>query len=264
MSVSPTPIAAYHLAVVIDGVPIVQPIDFHVEPGEWLSIIGPNGAGKSTLLRALAGVHKPTGEVFVNDVAVSSMGRSERAQAIAWVPQTPVIPAGMRVLDYVLLGRTPHRHPLAAENSNDLAIVDDVLTQLDLARLARREVSTLSGGERQRAIIARALAQQAPILLLDEPTTALDLGHQQEVIMLLDRLRHEGHTIISTMHDLTLAGQSANRLMLLACGEVVAQGDAATVLTEKNLSDYYGADVTVTNHDGNIIVFPRPIGRPNH
>lgn len=256
-------IEARDLAVTIDGVPILQPLDLRVKPGEWLSVIGPNGAGKSTLLRALAGVSKASGDVRIGEDSLSALSRLRRAQLVAWVPQAPVIPAGMHVLDYVLLGRTPHRHPLAAEGPDDLAIVHDVLSDLDLSRLAARDVSTLSGGERQRAIIARALAQQAPVLLLDEPTSALDLGHQQEVVLLLDRLRSDGHTIISTMHDLTLAGQSADRLVLLTCGEVMAHGSATEVLTEQHLSDYYGADVSVSHIDGNVVVVPRPLRLPH-
>lgn len=253
---------ARQVSVTIDDVPLLQPIDLRVEPGEWLAVIGPNGAGKSTLLRALAGVNKAAGKILVGDDQLSSLSRSRRAQLLAWVPQAPVIPAGMQVLDYVLLGRTPHRHPLASEQPQDLAIVHDVLADLDLTRLAGRDVSTLSGGERQRAIIGRALAQEAPVLLLDEPTSALDLGHQQEVVMLLDRLRSEGHTIISTMHDLTLAGQSADRLILLACGEVMAHGTAREVLTEENLGEYYGAEVSVSHVEGSVVVVPRPI-RPS-
>lgn len=263
MSSAEAAIEAREVSVKINGIPLLQPIDLRVEPGEWLCIIGPNGAGKSTLLRALAGVTKAGGDVLIGGNPLSSLSRSSRAQLVAWVPQVPVIPSGMRVLDYVLLGRTPHRHPLAAEQPEDLTIVQDVLANLDLTRLAMRQVSTLSGGERQRAIIARALAQQAPILLLDEPTSALDLGHQQEVVLLLDRLRTAGHTIISTMHDLTLAGQSADRLLLLTCGEVMAHGTAAEVLTEQHLSDYYGADVTVSHVDGSVVVVPRPLHLPN-
>jgi len=250
-------IRAEQLAVTIDKATLLHPTDLSVEAGTWLSIIGPNGAGKSTLLRALVGAARSKGTVTVNGVDVASMKRTERARTLAWVPQVPVIPTGFRVIDYVLLGRTPHRHPLAAERPEDLAVVQDVLIDLDLGDFADREVASLSGGERQRVIIARALAQQAPILLLDEPTTALDLGHQQEVLLLLDRLRNHGQTIISTMHDLSLAGHFADRLVLLAAGRVMADGSAADVLTEQNMAEYYNADVTVTHNNGTVTVMPR-------
>jgi len=214
------------LTVRVAKTTLLHPIDLHVPAGQWLSIIGPNGAGKSTLLRALVGAIKSQGDVFIDGVSIQSMTRSERARKIAWVPQNPVIPSGFLVLDYVLLGRTPHRNLLAAEQPEDIAVVEQVLHDLDLVAFADRDIASLSGGERQRVVIARALAQQAPVLLLDEPTTALDLGHQQDVLLLLERLRKQGHTIISTMHDLTLAGQFADRLVLLADGSIVAQGNA--------------------------------------
>jgi len=250
------------LHVDIDGTTLLEPTDLTVAPGEWLSVIGPNGAGKSTLLRALVGAVEHGGEVEIEGRALRSMRPTERARSLAWVPQTPVIPTGFRVVDYVLLGRTPHRSLLAAESPEDLRIVEEVLTDLDLLGFADRPIDSLSGGERQRAIIARALAQQAPVLLLDEPTTALDLGHQQEVLLLLDRLRRRGHTLVSTMHDLTLAGQFADRLLLLAGGRVRAEGTAEDVLTEQNLADHYHADVTVTNDRGTVVVVPRIRSRP--
>jgi len=245
------------LSVKIGNTTLLEPTSLSIKAGSWLSIIGPNGAGKSTLLRAIVGAAPSTGTVAVDGTDTSSMKRTQRAQTFAWVPQTPVIPLGFRVFDYVLLGRTPHRHPLAAERPEDLAVVEDVLLDLDLAPLVDREVSSLSGGERQRVIIARALAQQAPVLLLDEPTTALDLGHQQEVLLLLDRLRDEGRTIVSTMHDLTLAGQFADRLVLLAGGRVVADGATSAVLTEENLATHYQADVRVVRNNGTVLVIPR-------
>ena len=245
------------LSVQAGDTTLLHPTDLAVTPGSWVSIIGPNGAGKSTLLRAMVGAARSNGIVSINGKDLALMKRTERARSLAWVPQVPVIPPGFRVLDYVLLGRTPHRHPLAAERPHDLEVVRHVLTDLDLESLADREVASLSGGERQRVIIARALAQEAPVLLLDEPTTALDLGHQQEVLLLLDRLRHDGRTIVSTMHDLTMAGQFADRLVLLAKGRIVADGTAAQVLTEQNLASHYNANVTVTHDQGAVMVVPR-------
>lgn len=250
-------IDTHGLSVEVDSTVLLHPTDLQIAGASWLSIIGPNGAGKSTLLKALIGATASQGDVSINGTRFASMKRTERAKTFAWVPQTPVIPAGFRVFDYVLLGRTPHRHPLAAERPEDLDVVRDVLVDLDLGDLVDREVSSLSGGERQRVVIARALAQQAPILVLDEPTTALDLGHQQEVLLLLDRLRDDGRTIISTMHDLSLAGQFADRLVLLASGRVVADGTTSTVLTEQNLAEHYNADVRVVNHNGSVLVIPR-------
>jgi len=250
------------LSVKVGKTTLLQPTSLTVGAGEWLSIIGPNGAGKSTLLRAIVGAAKSTGDIAIGGKSLREMKGTERARRVAWVPQNPIIPSGFLVIDYVLLGRTPHRPLLAAERPEDLAFVHQVLVELDLVELAERHVDSLSGGERQRVIIARALAQDAPVLLLDEPTTALDLGHQQEVLMLLDRLRRQGRTIVSTMHDLTLAGQYADRLVMLAEGEIAATGTATEVLTEANLSMYYNADVNVTVCDDLVLVAPRL--RPRH
>jgi iron complex transport system ATP-binding protein len=173
------------------------------------------------------------------------------------VPQAPVVPSGMAVLDYVLLGRTPYIRPLGRESKEDLAVVEDVLRSLDLLAFRSRLLETLSGGERQRVFLARALAQGAGILLLDEPTAALDIGHQQEVLDLVDKLRRDrGLTVLATMHDLSLAGEYADRMMLLARGEVVAAGPPRQVLTEPLLSEHYGARVRVVDGEHGPLIIP--------
>jgi iron complex transport system ATP-binding protein len=242
---------------VLDGVGV------QVASGEWLSIVGPNGAGKSTLLRFLTGAVRGTGSVELDGRPVAGLHRRERARLIALVPQAPVIPPGVGVGDYVLLGRTPHLHSLAMETAADVAAVHDALARLDLLGFADRDVATLSGGERQRVLIARALAQAAPIVLLDEPTTALDVGHQQQVLELVDDLRRaHGLTVVTTMHDLTLAGQYADRLLLLDEGRVVIEGTAAEVLTEEHLAAYYGARVRIIYEGGQPVVLPLRARRP--
>lgn len=237
--------------LVLDGV------DLDVDRGGWLSIVGPNGAGKSTLLRYLTGAATGTGDVQLDGRPVASLSRRERALLVAMVPQVPVIPEATTVVDYVLLGRTPHIRALGVEGPRDVAVVHDALVSLDLLGFVDRHVSTLSGGERQRVLIARALAQGAPIVLLDEPTTALDVGHQQQVLELIDDLRrHHGLTVVTTMHDLTLAGQYAERLVLLDRGRVVVEGPADEVLTEANLAAYYGAKVRIIQDEGRPVVLP--------
>jgi len=236
---------------------VLDDVDLEVADGEWLSIVGPNGAGKTTLLRWLAGLAKGPGELHLDGRPVASLRRRERARLVALVPQSPVIPDGMSVADYVLLGRNPHIRALGVEGPRDLAAVHDALARLELVDMAQRVVSTLSGGERQRVLIARALAQGSPIVLLDEPTTALDVGHQQQVLELVDTLRHaHGLSVISTMHDLTLAGQYAERLILLDNGRVVVDGAADEVLTEDNLARYYGAKVRIIHDGGQPVILP--------
>jgi len=241
-------IAARDVRVRLGGAEILCGVDLDVADGEWLTVIGPNGAGKSTLLRAVGGLVAYTGSITVGDTSVQRLRRRDLARLLAVVPQSPVIPPGMHVFDYVLLGRTPYLPPLGRESEKDRAVVRDVLARMDLTGFADRPLDTLSGGERQRAVLARALAQGATVLLLDEPTTALDIGHQQDVLELVDQLRRDhGLTVLSTMHDLLIAGEYADRLVLLAAGRVVAAGPPAEVLTEKLLATHYRAAVRVVD-----------------
>jgi iron complex transport system ATP-binding protein len=189
----------------------------------------------------------------------------ERARLVAYVAQQPVLPPGLTVEQYVLLGRSPHLGLLSSEGEADLAAVDAALARLGLAKLAGRRLGTLSGGERQRASLARALAQEPAILLLDEPTSALDVGHQQEVLELIDDQRNDlDLTVLSTMHDLTLAAQYGDYIVLLAGGKVVASGPPVQVLTGPHLAAHYGASVDVIHHGGHLVVVPlrQPSQRP--
>jgi iron complex transport system ATP-binding protein len=230
-----------------------------VKPGEWLCLIGPNGAGKSSILRAAAGLVAYSGEVEVDGAPLAIRSARRRAELVAYVPQSPELPADMTGLEYVLLGRTPYIAYFGVETDHDRAMVANVLERLDLIELGSRFLGTMSGGERQRLVIARALAQEAPVLLLDEPTNALDIGHQQQALELVDRLRHEhGLTVVSAMHDLTLAGLYADRLTLLHEGHVVSTGTAQHVLRAETLSEFYGVNVTVHHEDdGTVVVVPR-------
>jgi iron complex transport system ATP-binding protein len=245
------------LTVRLGGSVIVDGMDLEVAEGEWVTIIGPNGAGKSTALRAIGGLLPYQGRVELHATTVDRLSRRRRAMTVATVAQTPVVPPGMHVLDYVLLGRTPYLRPLGRESRSDLAVVQDVLRELDLEVFAGRRLETLSGGERQRVFLARALAQGARILLLDEPTSALDIGHQQEVLELVDRLRVErGLTVITTMHDLSTAGEYADRMVLLSGGRVVAAGTPREVLTRELLAAHYRVTVRVIEGDQGPLVVP--------
>ena len=250
-------IEARDLRIRLGGRPVLDGVDLTVPAGEWIAVIGPNGAGKSTLLRAVGGLLPADGTLDLFGTPISRLGRRDRARLVATVVQSPVVPAGMAVADYVLLGRTPYVPPLGRESAADLAVVGEVLDRLDLTGFAQRLLSTLSGGERQRVLLARALAQAAPLLLLDEPTSALDIGHQQEVLELVDELRRDrGLTVLATMHDLSVAGEYADRLLLLAGGRAVADGPPAEVLTEENLARYYRARVRVLAGQHGPLVVP--------
>ena len=234
-------------------------VDLDVAEGEWVVVIGPNGSGKSTLLRVVAGTLPATGEVRLVGERDTGGPTRRRSQLVAMVPQNPVIPDGMTVLDYVLLGRTPYISAWGTESGDDLRVAGRVLEELDLESMGERVLQSLSGGELQRVVLARALAQEAPVLLLDEPTTALDVGHQQQVLELVDQLRHtRSIAVLAAMHDLTLAAQYADRLVLLVDGRVEAAGSAETVLTSALLRTHYHAEVTILRSpDGDVVVAPR-------
>jgi iron complex transport system ATP-binding protein len=235
-----------------------------VPTGEWLGLIGPNGAGKTTLLRAVARLLRYQGKIAIGGQPTAAMTRRQLARLVAYVPQQPQLPPEMTVTDYVLLGRTPHIGYLRVESSDDRRICADLLGRLALAAMAGRPLRTLSGGELQRMVLARALAQQAPVLLLDEPTSALDLGRRMDALDLIDDLRREHSlTILSAVHDLTLAGQFADRLLLLDQGRIAAIGSPESILRDDLLARHFGAGIQVLRTaDGQLAVISRRRGRP--
>jgi iron complex transport system ATP-binding protein len=263
-------IVVHNLQVDLDRTPILREVSWAIGSGSWLALLGPNGSGKTTALRAVAGLIPYRGTVTLAGppggnaadagpaADAGSLRPRERARLIAYVPQTPTLPPDMTVTDYVLLGRTPHLSYLAGPGRADRDAAARAAALLDVARFGERRLATLSGGERQRVVLARALAQEPKILLLDEPTSALDIGHQQSVLDLVDDLRRtNGLTVVTTLHDLTTAGQYAHELVLLNQGRVVAVGAAADVLTEERIAQVYAARVTVrTDETGNTIVTP--------
>jgi len=229
---------------------VLTEVSLSCEAGEWLGIIGPNGAGKTTLLRVLAGLLRPEdGKAEIAQQDVWKLPPRKRARLVAMIPQSPTTPAGVKVLDYVLLGRVPYSGTGFVASASDVALVREILEQLNIAQFADIPVGQLSGGERQRAVVARALAQQTPLLLMDEPTSALDLGQQLEVMELIDQLRVERNlTIITAIHDLSLAGQFADRLLLLADGMIAAEGTPKEILTQENIRRFYGANVNIVSN----------------
>jgi iron complex transport system ATP-binding protein len=239
------------VSVTLGGQRVVDDVSETVASGEWVTLIGPNGAGKSTLLRAIGGLIDCDGAIALDGERVAALGRRGLAQRLAFVPQSPLLPPEMRVREYVLLGRTPHIGPLSHESRRDVEASGRALARLDLVEFADRPLRTLSGGEQQRAVLARALAQEAPVLLLDEPTMALDIGRQQQVLDLVAMLREQSElTVLSAMHELTLAAQYADRLWLLSRGRLVAAGLPDEIVTEALISEVYGAAVRVVSDAG--------------
>lgn len=245
-----------HLTVRYGATTAVDDASSRVEPGEWVGLVGANGAGKTTLLRALAHLEHHQGTVHIAGKSLDRMTHRQRARLVAYVPQKPELPPDMSVTEYTLLGRTPHLGYFAAESASDRRVCADLLDRLDLNALAGRRLNSLSGGELQRAVLARALAQEAPILLLDEPTSALDLGRRVEVLELVDELRQERDlTVVSALHDLTLAADFTDRLLLLSGGVLVADGRPREVLREPVLAEHLGAPVRVLETaDGSLVV----------
>ncbi|HWM12272.1 MAG TPA: ABC transporter ATP-binding protein [Solirubrobacteraceae bacterium] len=232
-------------------------VSLEVPRGGWTTLIGPNGAGKSTLLRAVAGLVPHRGAIAVDGRDLRSVPPRRRALLLAFVPQAPLLPPEMPVGEYVLFGRTAHVGLLGRAGTADREAAAAAAERLDLAALAGRRLGELSGGERQRAVLARAIAQAAPVLLLDEPTAALDVGRQQEVLELVGELRAErGLTVLGAMHDLTLAGQYAERLALVDGGRLVAHGPPDEVLTEERIARHYRARVRVMRIASSPVVVP--------
>ncbi len=260
-------LAATGLGVALGRQQIISDFDLAVDAATWTTIIGPNGAGKSTLLRALAGVIESTGHISAA-TGTSNGGTPNRAdvrdrrawtQLVGYLPQHPVVPPGVRVIDYVMLGRVPHHGAFGSPGPRDLARVESMLQLFDLRSLADRPIASISGGEAQRAALARVMAQDAAVLLLDEPTTGLDIGHQQELLDLLDDVRRDRDvTVITTMHDLTVAGRHADRLVMIDRGNVVFAGPAAEVLTPTRIFATYRARVQVLDHGDGPVVVPEP------
>lgn len=249
MKRGPSLIVVDNLGVALNQVPVLHEIGFAVRKKEIFTLVGPNGSGKSTLLRAIAGLVAYSGDLRVDS-------RSPHLGLVAHVPQRPELPQGMNVAEYALLGRNPHLSWFESEGEHDRRIVNDILSQLDLYEYAGRLVTELSGGEMQRVVMARALAQQASILLLDEPTSALDLKHQIEVMRLINSLRRQHElTIVLALHDLTLAARYSDRVMLLDSGRATAIGSPREVFNEEALSALYGTPIRVLNDsDGHMIV----------
>ena len=243
--------------------PVLVDAELAVASGTWTVLLGPNGAGKSSLLRAVVGLSPYVGSITVGGTEVRTFTRRALARTVALVPQQPQVPTDMTVAEYVLLGRTPFVPLLGVESAADHGAVCAVIDRLDLGALVSRRLGHLSGGELQRAVLGRALAQEAPVLLLDEPTTSLDLGHVQQVMELVDELRVERRlTVLAAMHDLTLAAQYGDRVALVEAGRLVAQGTPDDVLDDATVGRVLGARVHVGRDDaGGLVIVPSRAGR---
>jgi cobalamin transport system ATP-binding protein len=218
--------------------------------GAFVGVVGPNGSGKSTLLKLLSGYLTPDrGSVLLGGTELKRLSPRERARSIAVVPQEPPLAFDFTALDVVLMGRSPHLPALGVETARDVAIAREAMRRTETEPFARRPLGALSGGERQRVFLARALAQQAPILLLDEPTAHLDLHHQIESLLLLRSLhREQGTSVLTVLHDLNIASLYCDRLFLVSNGRLAAEGAPQQVLTPERLNEVYGVPVWCERH----------------
>ncbi|TLF77462.1 ABC transporter ATP-binding protein [Nocardia cyriacigeorgica] len=231
----------YGERVIVDG------LSLDIAPGVITTVIGPNGCGKSTLLRSLGRLLKPSaGQVLLDGKAISSMKTKDVARIVGMLPQTPVAPEGLTVADLVARGRHPHQSWIRQWSATDESEVLTALEQTGIADLAHRSLDELSGGQRQRAWISMALAQGTDILLLDEPTTYLDLAHSLEVLDLVDRLHDElGRTVVMVLHDLNLAIRYSDQLIVMRDGRIIAKGAPADIIDAELLREVFGLEATV-------------------
>jgi iron complex transport system ATP-binding protein len=256
-------ITAQNLSLCYDsGTTIVHQLQLNIEPGTITALVGPNGCGKSTLLRGLSRLLKPTsGTVYLDGRDIHSMKAKDLAKQLGILPQSPTAPEGLTVHELVAQGRYPHQSWFQQWSEEDERVVNEALTTTNLTMFADRPVDTLSGGQRQRAWIAMALAQQTDVLLLDEPTTYLDLAYQIDVLDLLDELNAEGRTIVMVLHDLNQAARYAHTIVALRGGQIVAQGMPEEVMTSENILQVFGLDAEVVSDPVTGTPMCIPIGR---
>ncbi|MGM0399047.1 MAG: heme ABC transporter ATP-binding protein [Halobacteriota archaeon] len=251
------------VSVALGGQSILDAVSLAVEEGEFIGLIGPNGSGKTTLLRTMSGVLVPeSGRVRIGGTEVGGLSSRAVSRRVAVVPQDTHLAFDFDVRDVVAMGRTPYRSRISFGQRPDEATIDDAMERARVDHLADRSVDAVSGGERQRVLLARALAQDTPVLLLDEPTASLDINHQIRTLEIVRSLVDEGKTVIAAIHDLNLAAHYCDGLVLVGDGEVLADGTPTDVLTESHLESAFGTQAVVTSHPvtGSVYVMALPEG----
>jgi iron complex transport system ATP-binding protein len=250
------------LSLAYDGVSIIEGLNLEAPAGRITALVGPNGCGKSTLLRGLARLLKPKGGmVYLDGKAIHSLPTKQVAQQIGLLPQSPIAPAGLTVYELVAQGRYPHQSWFQQWSAEDARCTNEALAITNLTHMADRPLDTLSGGQRQRAWIAMALAQETEILLLDEPTTFLDLAYQLEVLDLLHDLNERGRTIIMVLHDLNQACRYADHVVAMRDGMIMAQGAPQSVMTPELIKEVFNLNCQIVADPISGTPLCVPIGR---
>ena len=238
---SPALLEVKNLTFGYSSKPVLNDISFSVEEGEFVGILGPNGCGKTTLLRAISNlVRIKKAEVFISGKDAAGMKRKEIARCVSFVPQISEPAAGFSVYETVFMGRIPYLKNISPASNKDIEAVEHALRKTGLHSYKDQEVPSLSGGQYQKVLIARALAQEAQIILLDEPTAHLDVKHQIEIMDMIKSLK--GKTIIASFHGIGIAKAYSNRIMIMKDGVITADGSVAELLTEENIKQYYGLE----------------------
>ncbi|WP_159589295.1 ABC transporter ATP-binding protein [Chelativorans xinjiangense] len=249
-------LAVENLDVSLSGRPVLHGVGLTLAPGEVVGLLGPNGAGKSTLMRALAGQIAASGTMRLGDDDLTALPPAARARLLAYLPQSRIIGWRLMVGDLVGLGRLPWRGFGARLRPHDTEIVSRALELMDVAHLAHRPATELSGGEQARVLAARAVAQDTPVLIADEPASGLDPAHQITMMRALRRLAGEDRAILVSLHDLTLAARWCDRVVMLKDGRLAAEGPPEAVMTAGNLASIYGVAAHITRDEGGLILAP--------
>ncbi len=260
-----TSLAAESVTLAYDGAEIVRDLSVRIEPGSFTIIIGPNACGKSTLLRGLSRLLAPrAGNIVLDGRAITELPAKEVARRLGLLPQSAIAPEGITVRELVGRGRYPHQNLFRQWSAADDAAVDEALAATGTTQLASRAVEALSGGQRQRVWVAMVLAQQTDLLLLDEPTTFLDVAHQVELMELFAELNERGRTIVAVLHDLNHAARHASRIVAMRNGRILAEGPPAEVITSERVQEVFGlANVVVDDPvTGGPLVVPLRARRP--